>query len=231
MLFLWEKVKEGFVRLMDPTADFLVRRGVSPNTITTAGTVSAVLAGAVFGLGHIRTAGFILAATAVFDILDGMVARRAGRSTVFGAFYDSTLDRIADGALIGGLTVFYATSPVYGSVPMMIVALGGLIGTFVISYARARAEALGIDAKVGVMQRPERIVLLSAPQAVFGLAQDGAVLALIVVLISVSAWVTAVQRIRYVHRVTTTRAEGTHIRVLSEPAIPAAKMRSRRAQP
>jgi hypothetical protein len=90
---------------------------------------------------------------------------------------------------------------------------------------------LGIDAKIGVMQRPERIVLLSAPQAVFGLAQDGTVLAVIVVLISVSAWITAVQRIRYVHRVTSNRAEGTHIRVLSEPAIPAAKIRSRRAQP
>ncbi|HEX6250711.1 MAG TPA: CDP-alcohol phosphatidyltransferase family protein [Gemmatimonadaceae bacterium] len=231
MRILWEQVKAGFVRLVDPTADFLVRRGVSPNAITTVGTAAAALAGVVYGLGHIRTAGLILAATAFLDIMDGQVARRSGRSTTFGAFYDSSLDRVADGALMGGLTVFYATSAAYGSVTMMVVALVGLIGTFLISYTRARAESLGIDAKVGVMQRPERIVLLSAPQAVFGLALNGAVLRVIVIVIAATAWITAVQRIRYVYRVTNARKETPPIRVLSDPHIGAAKIRSRRAQP
>jgi CDP-diacylglycerol--glycerol-3-phosphate 3-phosphatidyltransferase len=150
---------------------------------------------------------------------------------VFGAFYDSTLDRIADGALMGGLTVFYAINPVYRNMPMMVVALVGLIGTFVISYTRARAEALGIDAKIGVMQRPERIVLLCVPQALFGLALGGSVLMIIVFMITLTAWITAVQRIRYVHRVTERRSEVPSIRVLAEPEVPAAKMQSRRAQP
>ncbi|HUF66240.1 MAG TPA: CDP-alcohol phosphatidyltransferase family protein [Gemmatimonadaceae bacterium] len=231
MRILWEKIKAGFVRLVDPTADFLVRRGVSPNAITTVGTASAAAAGVVYALGHIRTAGFILAATAFLDIMDGQVARRSGRSTTFGAFYDSSLDRVADGALMGGLTVFYATSAAYGSVAMMVVALVGLIGTFLISYTRARAESLGIDAKVGVMQRPERIVLLSAPQALFGLALNGAVLRVIVIVIAATAWITAVQRIRYVYRVTTARNETPPIRVLTDTQIGAAKIRSRRAQP
>lgn len=231
MRILWEQVKAGFVRLVDPTADFLVRRGVSPNAITTAGTAAAALAGVVYALGNIRTAGFILSATAFLDVMDGQVARRSGRSTTFGAFYDSSLDRVADGALMGGLTVFYATSVAYGSVSMMVVALVGLIGTFLISYTRARAESLGIDAKVGVMQRPERIVLLSAPQALFGLALGGAVLRIIVIVVAATAWITAVQRIRYVYRVTTARKETPPIRVLSDPHIGAAKIRSRRAQP
>jgi CDP-diacylglycerol--glycerol-3-phosphate 3-phosphatidyltransferase len=114
---------------------------------------------------------------------------------------------------------------------MMVVALLGLIGTFVISYTRARAEALGIDAKIGVMQRPERIVLLCIPQALFGLALGGSVLMVIVFMITLTAWITAVQRIRYVHRVTESRAEVPSIRVLTEPEVPAAKLRSRRAQP
>ena len=85
---------------------------------------------------------------------------------------------------------------------MVGVTLLGIIGTFLTSYTRARAESLGIDAKVGMMQRPERVTLLSAPQAFFGLALGGWVLMLIVAVLTVTAWITAVQRIAYVHRVT-----------------------------
>jgi phosphatidylglycerophosphate synthase len=130
------------------------------------------------------------------------VARRTGRATVFGAFYDSTLDRVADGALLGGLAWFFATDPVHRSDAMLAVSLAGIIGTFLVSYTRARAESLGIDAKVGVMQRPERVVMLSVPQAFFGLALGGKVLMVIVVLLAVTAWITAVQRILFVRRST-----------------------------
>ena len=85
---------------------------------------------------------------------------------------------------------------------MVGVVLMGIIGTFLTSYTRARAEALGIDAKVGVLQRPERVTLLSAPQAFFGLAFDGWILMFIVTLLSVTAWITAVQRIVFVYRAT-----------------------------
>jgi CDP-diacylglycerol--glycerol-3-phosphate 3-phosphatidyltransferase len=147
------------------------------------------------------------------------VARRTGRSTVFGAFYDSTLDRVADGALMAGLTVFYATNPVHHNIYMVVTCLVGMIGTFVVSYTRARAESLGIDAKVGVMQRPERIVLLSAPQALFGLFWNGWVLMAIVVLLTVTAWITAVQRIAFVHRFTQ-HPDEKPIRIVNDPASP-----------
>jgi CDP-diacylglycerol--glycerol-3-phosphate 3-phosphatidyltransferase len=212
-------VKKGALRVIEPAISFLARNNVSPNTITTVGTLLTVAAGVVYATGHIMTAGWIMAVTAFFDVVDGEVARRTGRSTVFGAFYDSTLDRVADGALMAGLTVFYATNPVHHNLYMMVVCLAGIIGTFLVSYTRARAESLGIDAKVGVMQRPERIVLLSAPQALFGLFWNGWVLIGIVVLLTVTAWITAVQRIAFVHRFTQ-HPDPKAIRIISDPASP-----------
>ena len=206
MQALWGSIQTGYLRVIEPVADWLVRRRVHPNTITTFGTFCTMVAGAIFASGHIRTAGWFLGLTALFDVLDGTVARRTDRSSTFGAFYDSTLDRVADGFLLGGLVVFYATSERYGNNILLVVTVLGMIGTFLTSYTRARAESLGIDAKVGVLQRPERITLLSAPQAFFGLALDGWVLATIVTLLSVTAWVTAIQRIHFVYR-TTSRGE------------------------
>jgi CDP-diacylglycerol--glycerol-3-phosphate 3-phosphatidyltransferase len=202
MTFIWDWIKKGYLRLVDPVADWFVRWRVHPNTITVIGTLCTVTGGVIYGTGHIRTAGWFLGLTALFDVLDGTVARRSGRSSTFGAFLDSTLDRVADGAVMLGLATFYALNPVHRSVPMMIVCMLGLIAAFLTSYTRARAEALGIDAKVGILQRPERVTLLSAPQAFFGLALNGWVLALIIVVLTVTAWVTVVQRIAFVYRST-----------------------------
>ena len=215
MTILPDRVKDGYLRLIDPVANWMVRRGVHPNTITIVGTVCTVIGGVIYGTGHIKTGGWFLAITALFDVLDGTVARRSGQSSTFGAFLDSTLDRLADGFLLGGLAVFYATSRLHGSVPLMITALLGLIGAFMTSYTRARAEALGIDAKVGLLQRPERIVLLSAPQALFGLVFNGWVLAIITVILTVTAWITVVQRVAFVHTATT-RADDTGERQASD---------------
>jgi CDP-diacylglycerol--glycerol-3-phosphate 3-phosphatidyltransferase len=202
MVILPEWLKNGYLRVIDPVANWLVARGVHPNTITAFGTLCSVLGGVIYGTGHIRTAGLFLGVTALFDVLDGTVARRSNKSSMFGAFLDSTLDRLADGAVLGGLAVYYALNERHHSTPMVIVCLAGLIGAFLTSYTRARAEALGIDAKVGMLQRPERVVLLSAPQGIFGLALNGWVLAIIVVILSVTAWITVVQRIVAVYRQT-----------------------------
>jgi CDP-diacylglycerol---glycerol-3-phosphate 3-phosphatidyltransferase len=205
---LWQAIQRGYLKVIDPIAAWLVRRRVRPNTITTVGTLCYIIGGAIYATGHVKTAGWWLGLTAMFDVLDGKVARATGRSTVFGAFYDSTLDRVADGAVLGGLAIFFARNSTLGAVPhwagtpMVAVTLLGIVGTFLTSYTRARAESLGIDAKVGMMQRPERVTLLSAPQALFGLVLGGWVLMLIVVLLTVTAWITAVQRIVYVHDVT-----------------------------
>ena len=86
--------------------------------------------------------------------------------------------------------------------PMVVISLFGVVGAFVTSYTRARAEALGLDAKVGVLQRPERVTLLSAPQALFGLALNGWVLILVVTLLAVTSWITVVQRVVCVYHAT-----------------------------
>jgi CDP-diacylglycerol--glycerol-3-phosphate 3-phosphatidyltransferase len=231
MKLLPDWLKNGYLRTIDPIADWMVRRRVNPNVLTTIGTLFAVTGGVIYATGHIRAAGWLLGLTALFDVLDGNVARRTGQSSVFGAFYDSTLDRIADGAVMGGLAIFYATSPLHSSAPMVAICVLGIIGTFLVSYTRARAESLGIDAKVGIMQRAERVVLLTAPQAFFGLALGGYILVAVIVLLTVTAWITAVQRIMVVYRATTTpRVEVPHttetpargpgiFRLLARPAL------------
>jgi CDP-diacylglycerol---glycerol-3-phosphate 3-phosphatidyltransferase len=207
MKILPDWIKNGYLRLIDPVADWLVRARVHPNTITIIGTFCTVAGGVIYGTGHIRTAGWFLGLTALFDVLDGTVARRSNKSSTFGAFLDSTLDRLADGAVMGGLATFYALNPVHRSIPMVVVCMLGLIGAFLTSYTRARAEALGIDAKVGILQRPERVVLLSVPQAFFGLALDGWVLGLIIVALTGTAWVTVFQRIAFVYHETRSDSE------------------------
>ena len=102
---LWAAIQRGYLRVIAPVADWLVARRIRPNTITTFGTLCSCTAGVIFATGHIRTGGWFLGLTALFDVLDGTVARRTGQSTVFGAFYDSTLDRVADGFLLGRVVI------------------------------------------------------------------------------------------------------------------------------
>ena len=215
MQTLYGLVVKGYLRLIEPVAALLIRHDVSPNAITTFGTLCTLVGAGLYAAGHIMTAGWVIGLTALFDVLDGTVARRTGKSTVFGAFYDSTLDRVADGGVMAGLAIFYSTSPVHHNIYMVVVCLVGIIGTFLISYTRARAEALGIDAKVGLMQRPERVILLSAPQAFFGLFWSGWVLMGIIVLLTVTAWITAIQRISFVYRATLAK-DPVQIRVLGD---------------
>ena len=229
MKLLPDWITKGYLRLIDPVANWLVKHGIHPNTITVIGTLCTLVGGIIYATGHIRTGGWFLGLTALFDVLDGTVARRSNTSSTFGAFLDSTLDRLADGFVLGGLTVFYATSRLHGSVPMLIVALMGLVGAFLTSYTRARAEALGLDAKIGFLQRPERVVLLSAPQAFVGLVFNGWVLALITIILTVTAWITVVQRVAFVYTATT-RAEEAEARAESE-ARPRFWARNRAARP
>src|SRR5215217_9061861 len=114
---LWDSIKSGYLRIIEPFADMLVRSGISPNAITTIGTLFFVLGGVIYGSGHIMAAGWVIGLTALFDVLDGTVARRTGRTTTFGAFYDSTLDRVADGAVLGGLALFFARNSTLHGVP------------------------------------------------------------------------------------------------------------------
>ena len=215
-------LKNGYLRLIDPVAGWLVQARISPNAITTVGTLCTAGAGVLYASGWIRTGGWFMGLTALFDVLDGEVARRTGRSTLFGAFYDSTLDRVADAAVLGGLLIFFATSARFGSTWMVTVTLVALVGALVTSYTRAKADALGIDARTGVLQRPERVTILSAPMAFFGVMLDGWILRAVVIFLAVAAVVTVVQRIRVVARETDGRAHPAGPSVMPPRAAEAA---------
>jgi CDP-diacylglycerol--glycerol-3-phosphate 3-phosphatidyltransferase len=229
MSSIWQAIIKGYLKIIEPVANLLVRLRVSPNVLTTIGTLCSVAGGAAFAFGRIHLGGWIIGLCAIFDVLDGVVARRTERTTVFGAFYDSTLDRAADGAVLGGLLYFFATDPIHHNKAIVLAAILAMIGMYLVSYTRARAEALGIDAKVGVMQRPERVALMSAPQAFFGLAFNGYLLMAIVCLLGVMSWFSAVQRVLYVRRATES-AEQSRIRIIGGSKKPSARIVSRRAQ-
>src|SRR5689334_9564703 len=143
---------------VNPTARFLLRLGITPNAVTVAGTVG-VLIGAWFGAtGHLFWGTWIITASALTDVLDGTMARMRGGSGKFGALLDSSMDRIADGATFGAV-VFYMASqhnPYWGTAAALISLAAGQV----VSYVKARAQSLGLNADVGIAERLERLVIL-----------------------------------------------------------------------
>ncbi len=199
------RVKDGFVALTGPVARALIRSGVHPNTITTFGTLIVIGSGVAFGLGAIRLGGALLLFSGVCDILDGQVARQGGRMTTFGAFYDSTLDRIGEAAVFAGLIFYFLTGPLPGGLHMFAIAaaLLALVSSLLVSYTRARAEALGVECKVGIAARAERILLLGVPALLFGAGpgRPGVLLFWIVTALASVSAITVVQRVVHVARV------------------------------
>jgi CDP-diacylglycerol--glycerol-3-phosphate 3-phosphatidyltransferase len=196
-------VEQSYKATTKPVIDWLIRSGVSPNVLTTAGAIVVVGSAIAFGFGWVRLGGILLLLSGVIDTLDGDVARAAGQTTKFGAFYDSTLDRVGDGVTFIGLAVFLLTAPgirfpLLGAVLCMVAILSSLL----VSYARARAEGLGIECRVGLVQRAERILLIGVPSAVVGAGPQGLVLEAIVALLAVGSTITVIQRFWHVRRVT-----------------------------
>lgn len=143
--------------LLRPIIRVMAMLGVHPNTVTILGLILQVVVGVVFGLGYITLGGWLLLMVAPVDALDGALARAVGRKSRFGAFLDSTLDRLSDSALILGLTVHYLRQEALLMVALLLISL---VAVMLISYIRARAEALGFSCKVGLLTRMERIVFI-----------------------------------------------------------------------
>ena len=197
-------VRNVFERLLEPPVNALIRSNVSPNVITTIGTMVVLGSGLAFGVGQVRLAGALLLLSGIGDMLDGRVARGSNRVTPFGAFYDSTLDRVGDAALFGGIGMYFVRGGIRPDlvVPGLASALVALAAIQIVSYARARAEGLSLDCKVGIAQRAERILGLGVPSLFVGAGPDGLVLFAIVVILGILASITVVQRIVHVYRVT-----------------------------
>ncbi len=166
----------------------LARAGISPNALTLIGFLAMLAVACVLARGHERIGGLLIIPVALLDALDGALARSTGKTTVFGAFFDSTLDRFAEIALYLGLLYLYRDNPV----AVLLVYLA-ITGSLMVSYTRARAEGLGLECKVGWFTRLERLATL-----VVGLVLERTVVALLV--LAVFSNLTAVQRLWHVWR-------------------------------
>jgi CDP-diacylglycerol--glycerol-3-phosphate 3-phosphatidyltransferase len=194
-------LEKPFYAMVNPLVERLIRAGVRPNTITTVGTGLVLVSAVVYATGHIRVGGALLLLSGIADTLDGQVARGGAMVTRFGAFYDSTLDRVGDGATFIGIGAFLLTAPdVAYRIPAVILCMVAILGSVLVSYARARAEGLGLDCKVGIAQRAERILGLGIASVIFGAGPRALLLEGIVALLAVASLITVIQRFVYVYR-------------------------------
>lgn len=174
-----DKIQLGVYKVIDPAVKLMVRLGITPNVITTVGFVGNLLATALFvyaaiwmpddDYSMVGLAGWVIILASLFDMVDGYLARTSGQCTTFGAFYDSVLDRYCELFTLGGIAFYFMAHTFY--MPALIT-LFSLIGSIMVSYVRARAEGLGVECKVGLMQRPERVVLTSLGAILCGLLAD-----------------------------------------------------------
>lgn len=181
------KISKGIV---DPIAGALASIGVTANLLTIIGCLLNVGVSAIIATGRLRLGGILLIATALTDAFDGAVARKTGSPTKFGAYLDSTLDRVSDAAVLGALAWHYGflCRPQYA-----MLAFVSVVGFILVSYTRARAEGLGIECKVGLFTRVERMVVLVAG-LVLGLTPYA------LWLLAVGTWFTVGQRVWHVYR-------------------------------
>ncbi|HEX5724431.1 MAG TPA: CDP-alcohol phosphatidyltransferase family protein [Longimicrobiaceae bacterium] len=201
-------------RLAERPLRALVRWRVKPNLITTFGFLVNVAAGVCFMFGRLGWGGFLVLFGGIVDIADGYVARATGQASRFGSFYDSTLDRIAEIVVfLGVFSLYLGNEPNIGEPWMVYVVALAMTGSLMVSYTRARAEGLGIDCKVGLMQRAERIILLGGATFLFGPWRGGLILNLVVFAMAILTNLTALYRIYWVYRYT---------RAQDRPAAPAA---------
>jgi CDP-diacylglycerol--glycerol-3-phosphate 3-phosphatidyltransferase len=178
--------------IIEPIARTLARLGIPPNVVTVIGFILSIGVGVVLALGYIRWGGVCIILAAVFDALDGTLARIVGRTSRFGAFLDSTMDRFSEAVILLGLLVWYTR---LGAGQEILLIYATIVGSTMVSYTRARAEGLGLDCKVGILTRMERTIVLTA-----GLLFNQVRIALWVMAILTNF--TALQRMVHVWRAT-----------------------------
>ena len=208
-----ERLKHLAHAALEPLTAALARLGVGPDGVTIMGLMVSLVAALAFFEGYFRFGAAMVALSGVCDILDGELARRSNHRSRFGAFLDSTLDRLSDGFVLAGISGFYlvhltelASDPsqtvaeiTRGLEPrtwavVSLTAVLAMLGSFMVSYTRARAEGLGLECRVGWFERPERMVLLIVAGA-FGV---GRVMSAALILLALLSFATAIQRVVYI---------------------------------
>ena len=199
----FRRVQHGYTRgarsLAGRSVTSLARTRVTPNVLTTTGVSLCLVAAVLVPFEHHGKLLFFWLAAGIFvvgsvlDILDGALARVGGKSTPFGAFIDSTTDRVGEGAMLAAIALVFSQQ---GKDWAVVVAVAAVVGSFLVSYTRARAEALGLSGTVGLGSRAERVVVITAG-LVF--APWGG-LPWAIVFLAATAWLTVVQRVLHVRK-------------------------------
>ncbi|HSF99142.1 MAG TPA: CDP-alcohol phosphatidyltransferase family protein [Ornithinibacter sp.] len=192
-------------KLLSPVAAVLLRLGISPDVVTVIGTLGVCFGAlAFYPRGELLVGTLVISVFVFADTLDGIMARSIGRSGNWGAYLDSTLDRVADAAIFGGLVLYFAGSGRQGSdlAPVMAgLSLACLILGSVVSYAKARAEGLGMTANVGIAERAERLLVVLIATGFTGLLDlPWVYLGVVLGLLALASLITVVQRMLEVRR-------------------------------
>ncbi len=213
-----DSLQQGIYFVINPFVRFLIRIGVTPNMVTTIGLLGNIAAAIIFVYaGYSATpgnlnyplltwGGVVIILFSLFDMLDGQVARLGNMTSTFGAMYDSVLDRYCELFTLGGLSYYLIQT---GYIIGALITFVALVGSVMVSYVRARAEGLGLECKVGFMQRPERVVVTTIGALATGITgmnvdprRFDAVIILItcMAVIAVFANITAFARINHCRR-------------------------------
>lgn len=172
----WDKVKKAAYKLLNPVINVLVKTGITPNGITIIGFIITIFSSIILVYGahngqrgdenYIMWFGIVLLIAGIFDMLDGQLARKTNQMTEFGALFDSVIDRYSEMIMFFGISYYLVYNHYFMSGVFAFIAM---IGSIMVSYVRARAEGLGQECKVGIMQRPERVLTIGISAIVFGI--------------------------------------------------------------
>ena len=182
--------KASLTRLGDPLARALLRAHVRPNHLTMVGLGVSILAAGALAQGQLRAGAVLLALAGLCDFFDGSLARLANRVSAFGAFLDSVADRYSDLVVLLGVVLYYHRA---ADTTGVFLTMGALVGTIMTSYTKARAQSIGVRCEIGLIERPERLIMLIAGATFNVLTPAMIALALLTNL-------TALQRILYMRR-------------------------------
>ncbi|MBC8456721.1 MAG: CDP-alcohol phosphatidyltransferase family protein [Deltaproteobacteria bacterium] len=193
------KLRDWLTPITTSTAKVLVALGITANMVTIAGFAINVITGLCFAYGRLILAGILIIFGGSFDMLDGAVARVRQVNDSSGALLDSIVDRYSEGAIFLGLAVyFHQYDKLYGTLGILFT-FSSMVGSFLVSYARARAEGLAVECKVGLMQRTERLVFLSAGTIIQGIlantVPNGLILIIVLAILMIATNITAIHRL------------------------------------
>jgi len=191
----------------------LIASPVTPNMLTVIGVLLSMVTAAVLATGHLLTGGVLVLLSGIFDMLDGGLARAKQMHSTFGAFYDSTLDRLSESIICFGLAYWFLVQEMHNAVLLVFIVI---VGSLMISYARARAEGLNLECKVGMLARPERVVLLGGAlilERFVKLPGQFGILLVTLTVLAVFSFFTLGHRIWHVWRLTlpSTPPQAVHI--------------------